>query len=102
MWTKGIHTMRIGELKNKDMQLYHQKGKIAALMAAREKAAYLVEALGQKLGGVERIIENGNNGFSPVFTAQSNVSSSDAASFDGFRTIKNHYSMSVRFEILDQ
>ena len=83
--TKGIHTMRIGELKNKDMQLYHQKGKIAALMAAREKAAYLVEALGQKLGGVERIIENGNNGFSPVFTAQSNVSSSDAASFDGFR-----------------
>ena len=88
--------------KQKDMQLYHQKGKIAALMAAREKAAYLVEALGQKLGGVERIIENGNNGFSPVFTAQSNVSSSDAASFDGFRTIKNHYSMSVRFEILDQ
>ena len=80
--TKGIHTMRIGELKN--------------------KAAYLVEALGQKLGGVERIIEEGNNGFSPVFTAQSNVSSSDAASFDGFRTIKNHYSMSVRFEILDQ
>ena len=70
--------------------------------AAREKAAYLVEALGQKLGGVERIIENGNNGFSPVFTAQSNVSSSDAASFDGIRTIKNHYSMSVRFEILDQ
>ena len=100
--TKGIHTMRIGELKNKDMQLYHQKGKLAALMAAREKAAYLVEALGQKLGGVERIIENGNNGFSPVFTAQSNVSSSDAASFDGFRTIKNHYSMSVRFEILDK
>ena len=100
--TKGIHTMRIGELKNKDMQLYHRKGKIAALMAAREKAAYLVEALGQKLGGVERIIEEGNNGFSPVFTAQSNVSSSDAASFDGFRTIKNHYSMSVRFEILDQ
>ena len=72
------------------------------MMAAREKAAYLLEALGQKLGGVERIIENGNNGFSPVFTAQSNVSSSDAASFDGFRTIKNHYSMSVRFEILDQ
>ena len=63
--TKGIHTMRIGELKNKDMQLYHQKGKIAALMAARKKAAYLVEALGQKLGGVERIIENGTTAFLP-------------------------------------
>ena len=102
MDTRGIHTMRIGELENRDMLSYHQKGKIAALKAAQRKAAYLVEALGQKLGGVERIIENGNNGFSPVLTAQSNVSSSDAASFDGFRTIKNHYSMSVRFEILDQ
>lgn len=29
--TKGIHTMRIGELKNKDMQLYHQKGKNSRL-----------------------------------------------------------------------
>ena len=45
MDTKGIHTMRIGELENKDMLSYHQKGKIAALKAAQRKAAYLVEAL---------------------------------------------------------
>ena len=94
--------LTLTDFKQIDRIVRHVDTKGIHTMAAREKAAYLVEALGQKLGGVERIIENGNNGFSPVFTAQSNVSSSDAASFDGFRTIKNHYSMSVRFEILDQ
>lgn len=49
--TKGVNTMRIGELENKDMLLYRQKGKIEALKAAQRKAAYLVEALGKKLGG---------------------------------------------------
>lgn len=45
--TKGIHTMRIGELENKDMLAYHQKGKVEALKAAQRKATYLVEALGK-------------------------------------------------------
>lgn len=97
--TKGINTMRIGELENKDMLAYHQKGKIEALKAAQKKAAYLVEALGKKLGSVIRIVEQEN---SPGLSlAQSNVISSDAASFEHFRTIKKNYSMLVRFEIAD-
>lgn len=87
--TKGVNTMRIGELENKDMLVYHQKGKIEALKAAQRKAAYLVEALGKKLGDVVRIVEDGNAGMSSLFSAQSNVRVSDAASFDGFRTIKS-------------
>ena len=82
--TKGIHTMRIGELENKDMLAYHQKGKIEALKAAQKKATYLVEALGKKLGDVIRIVEEGCSNAFPF--AQSNVLSSDAASFDNFRT----------------
>ena len=97
--TKGIHTMRIGELENKDMLAYHQKGKIEALKAAQRKATYLVEALGKKLGGVIRIVEEGSGNIFPF--AQSNVLSSDATSFDSFRTIKKNYSMLVRFEIID-
>lgn len=97
--TKGIHTMRIGELENNDMPAYHQKGKIEALKAARRKATYLVEALGKRLGDVIRIVEKDNGNVSPF--AQSNVMSSDAASFDNFRTIKKNYSMLVRFEIID-
>ena len=89
--TRGVNTMRIGELENKDMLVYHQKGKIEALKAAQRKATYLVEAL----------VEDGNIGMSSLFSAQSNVRASDAASFDGFRTIKRHYSMQVRFEITD-
>ena len=97
--TKGIHTMRIGELENNDMPAYHQKGKIEALKAARRKATYLVEALGKRLGEVIRIMEK-DSGYASPF-AQSNVMSSDAASFDNFRTIKKNYSMLVRFEIID-
>ena len=97
--TKGIHTMRIGELENKGMLAYHQKGKIEALKAAQKKATYLVEALGKKLGDVIRIVEEGSSNAFPF--AQSNVLSSGAASFDNFRTIKKNYSMLVRFEIID-
>ena len=97
--TRGVNTMRIGELENKDMLAYHQKGKVEALKAAQRKAAYLVEALGKKLGGVLRIVEEGSgNSFS---LSQSNVMSSDAASFESFRTIKKKYSMLVRFAIAD-
>ena len=99
--TRGVNTMRIGELENKDMLVYHQKGKIEALKAAQRKAAYLVEALGKKLGEVIRIVEGGSAGMSSFFSAQSNVRASDAVSFDGFRTIKKYYSMQVRFEITD-
>lgn len=97
--TKGIHTMRIGELENKDILAYHQEGKIEALKAAQRKATYLVEALGKRLGDVIRIVEEeSNNAF---LFAQSNVLSSDTASFDNFRTIKKNYSILVRFEIID-
>ena len=99
MDTRGIHTMRIGELENRDMLSYHQKGKIAALKAAQRKAAYLVEALGKKLGPLIRIVEDEAGGSLPF--SQSNVLSSNVVSFDSFRTIKKKYSMLVRFEIAD-
>ena len=97
--TKGINTMRIGELENKDMLAYHQKGKTEALKAAQRKATYLVEALGKRLGNVIRIVEKDSGNAFPI--AQSNVLSSNVASFDNFRTIKKNYSMLVRFEIVD-
>lgn len=100
--TRGIRTMRIGELESKDMLTYHKQGKIEALKAAQRKATYLVEALGKKLGPVIRIVEDGNNSLSSLFSAQSNVRTSEVSSFDSFRTIKKNYSMLVRFEIVDK
>lgn len=97
--TRGVNNMRVGELENNDMQAYHQKGKTEALKAAQRKAAYLAEAAGTKLGRVLRIVEVENSSVTPFM--QSNVRSSDAYSFDGFRTIKRNYSILVRFEIAD-
>ncbi|RHJ77913.1 SIMPL domain-containing protein [Parabacteroides sp. AM08-6] len=100
--TKGINSMRIGELKNKDMETYREQGKIKALQAAQRKAAYLVEAAGKKLGDVIRIVEPQEGMFRYSMPPQSNVRASEVASFDTFRTIKLNYSMLVRFEITDK
>ena len=97
--TKGVNLMRIGELENNDILSYHKKGKIEALKAAQQKATYLVEALGKKLGDVISIEEKGSGDVYPV--AQSNVMSSNAGSFEAYPTIKKSYSMLVRFEIVD-
>lgn len=100
MDTRGVNSMYIGELENKDTQSYNQKGKIEALKAAQKKATYLVEALGKKLGSVIRIVEEGNTGGG--LPLMKNVALDAAgAPFDGFRTIKKNYSMLVRFEITD-
>lgn len=90
--------MHIGELKNQNMQHYHQKGKLKALQAAQIKATYLVESLGKKLGSVIRIVEPQQDNIYSAFP-QSNVYFSTAKTSDNFRTIKLNYSMQVRFEI---
>ena len=101
--TKGIQSMNIGELKNKDLQEYRKQGKIEALKAARQKADYLVAAMGQKLGNGLRIVEPEERSFS-YFQPQSAMSNVAIPSYDSnpenFRTIKLRYQMTARFEIL--
>mgnify|MGYP000787979387 FL=1 len=101
--TKGIQSMNIGELNNKDLQKYRKQGKIEALKAARQKADYLVAAMGQKLGNVLRIVEPEERSFS-YFQPQSAMSNVAIPSYDSnpenFRTIKLRYQMTARFEIL--
>lgn len=91
--------MYIGELKNKEMQTYRKRGKIEALRAAKEKAAYLTESLGKQLSDIIRIVEPQESINYYTLSAQSNIISSQAQSFDSFCTIKLHYSMIVRFDI---
>lgn len=62
--------MRIGKLENKDMLSYHQKGKVEALKAVRQKVSYLVKVLGKKLGDVILIVEDGSGSAFPVCTKQ--------------------------------
>ena len=64
--------MYIGELKNKEMQTYRKRGKIEALRAAKEKAAYL-ESLGKQLSDVIRIVEPQESINYYTLSAQSNM-----------------------------
>ena len=65
--------MYIGELKNKEMQTYRKRGKIEALRAAKEKAAYLTESLGKQLSDVIRIVEPQESINYYTLSAQSNM-----------------------------
>lgn len=98
--SRGVTNMHIGELKNKELPAYQRQGRIEALKAAQQKATYLVEALGKKLGGVVRIVEQQDHPATFGWrSAQSNVSVPGAGSFDTYRTIRKSYSLQVRFEI---
>lgn len=98
--TKGIQSMRIGELKNQNMGEYRKQGNIKALIAAATKAEYLVKVLGKELGEVLRVVESQEGDNRVGFQAQySNVASSDAANPENFRTIQWRSKILVRFEI---
>lgn len=55
--TRGIKSMSVTELKNKNLEKYKTKVKQDALKAAREKAESLVETLDVELGSVVNITE---------------------------------------------
>ena len=108
--TKGVSSMRIGDMSNKDILKYHEQGKKDALLAARKKAEYMAEALGEKIGKVLSIVEHG--GGTDHYTVVQNsklrmdgaaLGSAEAApaasASDAFRTIKYTYSITCRFAL---
>ena len=108
--TKGVSSMRIGEMSNKDILKYHEQGKKDALLAARNKAEYMAEALGEKVGKVLSIVEHGG-GTDHYTVVQNSKLRMDGAAFgsaeaapaasasDAFRTIKYTYSVTCRFAL---
>ncbi len=56
--SKGISNMRISELKHSKMDDLKKEVKIEALKAAKEKAEYMLEAIGEKCGQVLVINES--------------------------------------------
>lgn len=108
--TKGVSSMRIGEMSNKDILKYHEQGKKDALLAARNKAEYMAEALGEEIGKVLSIEEHGG-GTDHYTVVQNSKLRMDGAAFgsaeaapaapasDAFRTIKYTYSVTCRFAL---
>jgi len=99
---KGIEYMQIGELKNKDLVNYRKEVKKQALLAAKEKAAYLLEAIDKKLGDVISITEiNSENYFWRPTSLSSNtiMNTSENPEAENEKKIKLRFEINARFEI---
>ncbi|PIE50898.1 MAG: SIMPL domain-containing protein [Flavobacteriales bacterium] len=99
---KGIDYMKIGELKNKNLVHYRKEVKKQALLAAKEKAKYLLAVIDKKLGNVISITElNSDNYFWRSPTTSSNVvmNSNRNQGVENEKKIKLRFEMKAKFEI---
>lgn len=103
--TRGVNYMQIAELKNKDITEFRKKVKIEAIKAAKEKATYLLESLGDSIGQVISVVEinSGDNNY--YWKQRDNISntiissSGNDAEDSNIRKIKLRYEVKVSFEI---
>lgn len=103
---KGIASTNIESYDYSKIEGLKKELKIKALQAAKEKAAYLVEALGDKLGSAIDIQEINNESFpQPMYRANVMMMKAESADAMGgaaeidFKKIKLNYVMNVVFEI---
>jgi len=100
---KGIANTNIESYDYSKIESLKKELKIKALMAAKEKAAYMVEALGDKLGSVIEIQDGGDNVVQPVYRnymmKSAMAESADAAPEIDFKKIKLNFNVNVVFEI---
>lgn len=100
---KGISSLRIAELKHRDIIRFRRDVKIEAVKAAKEKAAYLLESVNEELGQLLSVIElDSNTGF--LWQPQNSLSntmlpSSETDNTKNVRKIKLKYSVKTRFAI---
>jgi uncharacterized protein YggE len=103
---KGIQATNIESYDYSKMADLKRDLKIKALLAARDKATYLLAALGEKVGSPINITESDNSSFpqprvyanTMMFkaSADSNVGDSDIS----FKTIKLNFQIQAVFEIV--
>lgn len=90
---EGIENTRIASYSSSKMEAYRKEVKIKALLAAKEKAEYMLTAIGNKMDGVIEIQEMNTDNYTdvrPMMMAnyKSAAGSEDASSDIDFKTIK--------------
>ncbi|RYY11821.1 MAG: DUF541 domain-containing protein [Chitinophagaceae bacterium] len=100
---KGIQSTNIESFDHSRMEAMKRELKVKALLNAKEKATYLVEALGDKLGNVLDIQDMGNENYNaPVYRAsmmmESKAADAGAPEID-VRKIKLNFTVNAVFEI---
>ncbi|KLT65106.1 SIMPL domain-containing protein [Pedobacter sp. BMA] len=99
---KGIANTNIESYDYSKIEGLKKDLKIKALLAAKEKAGYMVEALGDKLGSVIEIQDGGDNIVQPVYRnymLKSSMAEADTAPEIDFKKIKLNFTVNVVFEI---
>lgn len=103
---KGIAYTNIDSYDYSKIETLKKELKIKALQAAKAKAAYLVEALGNQLGSIIDIQEVNNESYpQPMYRANVMMMKGESADAMGgapeidFKKIKLNYTMNTVFEI---
>lgn len=103
---KGIASTNIDSYDYSKIDVLKKELKVKALLAAKEKATYMVEALGDKLGSVLDIQDLGDNVMQPqpmlyrnsLMKAEMAMDASQAPEID-FKKIKLSFTVNTVFEI---
>lgn len=105
--SKGLQNVKFAKLDHEDLETFRQEVKINALKAAKEKANYLLESVGESVGKLVTVREiedyySGYNYRSSEGMAMSNMrmaSSGSASDIDNVKKIKLRYKINAKFEI---
>jgi uncharacterized protein YggE len=99
-----VNSISIASSDHKDLPRFRKEVKIQAIQAAKEKATYLLESVGEKVGGIMSVIEMPDSRNDRVFR-QSNwvgnavLESSADSGIDNVAEIKLRYEIIVKFEV---
>ena len=100
---KGIQSTNIDSYDYSKMDQLKNELKLKALLAAKAKATYLLNGVGEKLGQVLNITESDNSSFPQVrqvmYMAKSAMAGDVAESNIDFKKIKLSYQINAVFEI---
>lgn len=98
----GISNVTLKSVDHSKMAEFKKQVKVDAAKAAKEKAEYLLKAIGEQLGGALFITEIDNVYETPQYMnrVRGEISFSDSGNEDiSFKKIKIKYSVNARFEI---
>ena len=98
---KGIRSLHVGQMSHSELEKFRKQVKTNALKDAREKAAYLVESMGEELGEVLVITEL-NDGYARPYMAKNMMMTADAMAYESVDEVQNitiSYQVTARFRI---
>ena len=104
---KGIQSTNIDSYDYSKIDALKKELKLKALLSAKEKAAYLLNGIGEKLGGAISIVENEDNSYNPyprpvMYMAKATVADAavPAESDIDIKKIKLSFQVHAVFEIV--